>query len=608
MNMDTGYRKQRPGRWLTRFAAALFTVWLLQGCFSGAPDEATTARSGEAGGEAIDPNVGNIDSSNEEYQFGMIRNGVFTKGVVDVGLDELAAGGSASLSVAVVDATGTPISKQFEVSFNSVCNTNGLAKIESPVMTINGVATTTYQAKGCSGDDVITARLTVADSAGETTELQAIGTIKVKAADLGSIEFISAEPSTIALKGMGGAGLSHTATVRFRVLNVVGGPAANQLVKFSLNTEVGGIALQPAEGRTDNEGYVQTVVEAGNVHTSVRVTAQTQSPTGEVIKSQSSKLVISTGIPDQNSVSLSLSVHNPEAWSYDGEEVDVNVYASDRYNNPVPDGTTVAFYSELGQIQPSCQTTDGFCSVKWRSSNPRVRGIEATDEVSRSAITAVMIGEDSFVDLDGDGLYSASDRLETDEGEVFEDWLEGAIGTSASYDAVERYLDFDKNGQRDADGDGLFTGLGCLSGCATDGNGNKIELKHVFDRTVLVMAESSLQITHNVAGNQISLNKGTGPTSASFTVTIRGSENGQVPPAGTKVSVETDIGKLYGPTSFEMPSSNSRLPVTLGFTLSADDVTETKRGRIELKATTPKGVVNFGPSIGVSVTVAAPPP
>ncbi len=603
MNMNRVFQEERLGRWLMQSVAMLLLAVLLQGCLGGGSEQSTTTASGDGdagGGATIDANVGAIDSSNETYQFGMIRNGSFTQGAIDVGLDELAAGGSVSLSVAVVDATGTPVSKRFDVSFNSVCNSNGLAAIESPVATVNGVATTTYQAKGCSGEDVITARLTIDQASGESTELQAIGKIRVKSADLGSIEFVSAEPSTIALKGMGGAGLSHTATVRFRVLNVVGGPAANQRVKFALNTSVGGIALQPSEGRTDNEGYVQTVVEAGNVHTSVRVTAETQSATGEVIKSQSSKLVISTGIPDQNSVSLSLSVHNPEAWSYDGVDVDVNVYASDRYNNPVPDGTTVSFYTELGQVQPSCQTEDGFCTVKWRSSNPRVRGIEAAGETGRAAITAVMIGEDSFVDLDGDGLYGVGDRLETDEGEVFEDWVEGAV---ASFDAVEPFLDFNGNGQRDADGDGLFTGLGCRSGCAKDGAGNNVELKHVFDRTVLVLAESALSVTHDVVGNQINLDKGAGPTSASFTVTVRGLQHGQVPPAGTQISVETDIGKLYGPTSFEMPSSNSKVPVTLGFTLSAEGVTESKAGRIELKATTPKGVVSYGPSIGVSVTV-----
>ncbi len=592
------------GQWRIGWLAVIAVLVSMQGCLSSTQDGAVDGRSANTTGtegETISANESAVESTSEKYQFGMIKNGTFTKGKVDVGVAELAAGGSASLTVAVVDATGTPVSDQFDVTFNSPCNGNGLAAIASPVKTINGVATSTYQAKGCSGDDVITARIAIDKDSGD--ELQALGTIKVQPADLGSIEFLSTEPSTIALRGMSGVGLSHTSTVRFRVVNATGGPVANQEVTFSLNTSVGGIELQPDRGRTDAQGVVQTVVQAGDVHTSVRVTAETQGTTGEIIRTQSSQLVISTGIPDQDSVSLSLSVHNPEAMGYDGEAVDVNVYASDRYNNPVPDGTAVSFYTELGQIEPSCQTKNGFCSVKWRSSNPRnlddpndVADL-AQRQVGRSAITAVMIGEDSFIDQDGDGVFSTADLLKTDEGEVFQDWREGAIDAAPSHEAFEPFLDFNKDGERNPDGDGKFTGLGCKSGCSG------ALLKHVYDRAVLVMAESGLSLTHDVAGNQISLNKANGEVSRSFTVTVKGAAYGQVPPAGTTVSVSTDVGKLYGPTSFKMPSSNSRVPVQLGYTLSVDEVSESKSGRIEIKATTPKGVVSYGYTIGVSVIV-----
>ncbi len=593
--MNKGMQESVAGAWRKGWVIpAMITAVLLQGCFSSAADDTATGRSGSGagdGGETINADASAVNSSSESYRIGMIRDGVFTEGKIDVGIEELSAGGSVGLSVAIVDATGTPVSKAFNVTFNSVCNTNGLAEISPAVSTNNGVATATYQAKGCSGEDVITARARVdagtgsSSGSGTDKELQALGSVKVKPADLGAVEFVSATPTTIALKGMGGAGLSHTSTVRFRVLNAVGGPVANQPVKFSLNTAVGGIELQPAEGRTDSQGFVQTVVEAGDVHTSVRVTAETQSATGEIIKTQSSQLVISTGIPDQDSVSLSLSVHNPEAWGYDGEQVDVNVYASDRYNNPVPDGTSVSFYTELGQIEPSCLTQNGFCSVKWTSSNPR-------QDQGRSTITAVMIGEDTFVDLDGDGLYDDSDDLTTDEGEVWEDWNE-----NGQYDASsERFLDFNRNGQLDADGDGKFTGLGCQSGCSVDAEGNNIELKHVFDRAVLVMAESGLNIV--VSRSSISLDKTNGPSSASFTVTISGAINGQTPPFETSVSVSTDVGKLYGPTDYKVPSNNGG-PITLSFVVDAGDLTEAKSGRIEITATTPKGVKN-GTSIGIT--------
>lgn len=577
-------------------------LFAVSGCFSSG-SEGVAGSSSTTGGETIVAGGGTIDSSSESYRIGSLKEGVFSQGAVGVDIAEVSAGGSAGLSVAVVDSTDTPVTQSFSVTFNSPCNADGRAEISSPVKTDNGVATATYQAKGCSGEDVITARVTI----DEDTELSAQASISVKAADLGAIEFVSAAPTTIALKGMGGAALTHTSTVKFRVVNTVGGPVANQDVRFSLNTSVGGIALQPDTGKTDSNGIVQTVVEAGNVHTTVRVTAETEGATGETIKSQSSQLVISTGIPDQDSVSLSMDVANPEAWGYDGEAVKVTVHASDRYNNPVPDGTAVSFYTELGQITPSCQTKGGVCVATWISSNPRNPG-DPAGQVGRSTITAVLIGEDSFVDLDGDGLYSAIDTLKTDEGEVFQDWIErplAEVGLPAVYDSSETFLDFNKNGVRDADGDGLFTGLGCLSGCTKDSTTNKnIELKHVSDSSVLVMAESGLSLTHDVAGNQITLDTTKGQIRQSFSVTIKGAVNGQVPPAGTKVNVSSDLGKLYGPTSFEMPSSNSRFPVVLFYSLDVSEVSESKSGTIEISATTPKKVVSFGPTISLSVIVA----
>ena len=114
--------------------------------------------------------------------------------------------------------------------------------------------------------------------------------------------------------------------------------------------------ITPATATSNNQGYVQTVVNSGTVATTVRVTATTQGSNGAVISSQSNVLVVSTGKPDQDSFSLSASVLNVEGWDYDGAKVTVTARLADAFNNPVPDGTAVVFTAEGGSIESSCQT------------------------------------------------------------------------------------------------------------------------------------------------------------------------------------------------------------------------------------------------------------
>lgn len=64
-----------------------------------------------------------------------------------------------------------------------------------------------------------------------------------------------------------------------------------------------------------------------NVATHVRVKATVQST---AITTVSDNIVISTGLPDQNSFSLSVDVFNPEGWQYDGGEASKCYYQSCR--------------------------------------------------------------------------------------------------------------------------------------------------------------------------------------------------------------------------------------------------------------------------------------
>ncbi|HRX88166.1 MAG TPA: Ig-like domain-containing protein, partial [Steroidobacteraceae bacterium] len=370
----------------------------------------------------------------------------FQSGIIGIANNMLSAGGSTSLTAVLQQSDGTLYQQAANVSFSSPCAASGRATIQSPVTTSTGIASTTYVATGCSGSDVISASATIGG-----IQLSASGSVTVATAAIGSIEFVSATPTNVALRGTGAPGRSETSTVVFRVLDSSGGPRADADVDFSLNTTVGGIALNPTTARSDANGRVQTVVQAGDSATTVRVTARVLNTT-PAISTQSSQLTITTGVPDDDSLSLAVACPNVEALSYDGVPVTVTARLADRFNNPVPDGTAVTFNTEGGRIGGQCTTATtptegGVCAVTWTSSAPRPSN-------GRVTLIATAIGEETFTDANGNGAFDNGETF-IDRAERFRDDNENGV-----YDSGEYFYDFNTNGIRDP-ADGLFNGLLC---------------------------------------------------------------------------------------------------------------------------------------------------
>jgi hypothetical protein len=317
-------------------------------------------------------------------------------------------------------------------------------------MAATGSATVSYTANGCVGADVITATTTALNKV-----LTASATITVQAAAVGAIQFISATPTNIALKGTGGAGRPESSTVVFQVKDAASAPRAGADVQFSLNTSVGGITLNPTSGlaTTDANGNAQIVVNAGTVATSVRITA-TVVGTTPGISTQSSQLTITTGIPAAATFSLAVQCQNVYGWDVDGTIVPVTARLADRFNNPVPDGTAVTFTTEGGSIAAQCTTTttpseSGVCTVNWRSSNPRPAN-------GRSTIFAKAIGEESFTDSNGNGSFDPGESF-VDLSEPFRDDNENGVYDSS---IGEDFFDFNNDQVRNGP-DGLFNGVLC---------------------------------------------------------------------------------------------------------------------------------------------------
>lgn len=525
---------------------------------------------------------GGSTSTDTGIRIGSGTGSAFVEGVLNVAATTaLSAGGSTSVTVTLVTSTGAPYTTATDVAFTSDCAAQGLATLTSPVSTSNGSATSTYTAIGCSGTDTITATATVGSDL-----LAASDTVAVAAAEIGSVQFVSASPTTIGLKGTGGAGLQETSTVTFKVINESGGPVIGQNVTFSLSTDVGGITFSPTEGETGADGKVSTVVQSGSIATPVRVIAVVDDTT---IQTQSDQLTITTGIPVAGGLSLSLETFNPEAFNYDGVDVQAFANVMDRFHNPVPNGTVVNFRTEAGRIVGSCTTTDGSCAATWTSQNAELAGGDA-DGVS--TILAYAIGEESFDDENGNGRYDDDDTFTTDLDEAFVDY-----DFDGTRDAGEPFIDFNVDGTYDAAGDGEFNGVLCEHSTDCSTNTSLI----VSDRARIVMSTSAADIRFYTDGTlatelvpfvdaDLTVRDGAADT---ITILVQ-DENTNIMPAGTTITVTVASGaEVSGTTSFVVPNaaSLSGTVITLGFS-DADPVAAADSrgaGFVDVVVTTPGG-------------------
>lgn len=534
-------------------------------------------------------------SQSTTVQMGNGNGANFQAGVIDVSNTQLSAGGSTSLSVSLVQSDGTLYTGSADISFNSPCVANGTAEIRqngtavSKVTTTTGVATVTYVAMGCSGDDVITATSSV-----NSQSLSASGTVTVAQATVGSIEFVSAMPTNIALKGTGDASRPESSTVVFRVKDASNGAVQGADVSFALNTSVGGIALTSTTATSDSQGLVQTVVNAGTVATSVKVTA-TVTSANQPISTQSSQLTVTTGIPTDDSFSLAVKCFNIEGWDYDGVITQVTARLGDRFQNPVPDGTAVTFTSEGGNIQSQCttQTTSsegGVCSVNFRSSNPRPAD-------GRVTILAKAIGEESFNDANGNGAFDNGETF-TDLSEPYRDDNE-----NGQYDVGEDFFDFNNNQNRDGP-DGLFNGVLCNDTSGRCG-GTSTRSLGIGEQNVIILSGSTPTLT-DPSGAALPSSITMSPNSAyALNVWMR-DLHGNIMPGGTTIAVTASGSGLQvtQPSSFDVPcsaiSAGTPFPgiTTYGFTVTSGSTTGS--GVITLTITTPKGLVTTK-QISVSV-------
>jgi hypothetical protein len=536
----------------------------------------------------------------------------------------LSAGGNAQLSVVILNAEGDRVVTAEDVRFSSGCIAAGLATINPTVaQSVNGQASTLYSAEGCSGTDNITASLVGANA-------QAFGTMTIAGPTTNSVNFISAEPLLIVLRGTGGQGRDETSSVVFEVADGAGNPLSGVNVGFSLTTTIGGLSLSKTSALSDGDGRVTVTVQAGDIPTVVRVLATVDIGGGNVVTTVSDLMTVTTGLPDQDSISLAVGdCGDGDSFVVDGAMKifllcrELTVAMADKFNNPVVDGTAAVFTTEYGSIVGSCTTANGTCSVEWRSQEPRFPTLTTgqayvvgpASSVScpsfpgpgpipcpedlgsirggRSAILVTAIGEESFIDRNGNGVMDQAEQnlfqnmpeafLDNNEDGVYTPALPQCAGGAMTLECIsgeeETFSDFNANNMYDLnDTPALYNGLLCP--VAGDGVWCSRKLINVRASHVVTLGDAPDWYFRFDSIFQVG-------TSETVTMYIADTYNNP-PPAGATVTVTAkDNCKVVGKTAFDIFNYPTSGAYFFTFSTSSEIKVPPEAGSVEIALSTP---------------------
>lgn len=363
---------------------------------------------------------------------------------LNLGSTSLAAFGNRPISVKTtingVPATNTSVA----ITFNASCGSTSPATV---TIDATGTASTTYTASlaTCAGTNV-----SISASAAGATPVS--GIIAIASSIATNVQFVSATPQLIYLKDSVG---TTQAQVVFKVVDSNGNPLQNKKLRLSLSNTSTGVTLDtvgntaPVDLTTDNLGLVSAAVFSGTIPTSlnVKATLLDSNNTTTNVFSNSNLLTVASGRPTQRSLSLALGKLSIEGFDIDGETTTVTLAMADRQGNPVPPGTQVNFVAESGvllpavcfvpPVTPATESSPAIptssCTVNFKSAGTRTAN-------GRVSILAYVVGEEDFVDINGNNVYDFGIDTFTglDLGRAFRDDNSQSIsGANGSYDAGE---------------------------------------------------------------------------------------------------------------------------------------------------------------------------
>ena len=334
----------------------------------------------------------------------------------------------------------------------------------------------------------------------------------------------------------------------------------------------------------------------------------------------------SVGVPDQNSLSISLSELNTRGFNFDGTEVTVTARLADQLNNnsTIPDGTEVFFATEGGAIEPMCVTVGGACSVTWTSQNPRPNpGLAILDPLGsgemiqeysagRATLLVWTLGTESFIDNNSNGLFDDGDTQINDIGEPFLDKNENGtreideefvnfpipqLGFSGTYDPA----------------DGLYSGVNCSHSTLCDAD----QSLFIFETFELIMSTDGAFATRvqpttdywePIPGaTSETLNAST--TTTFYFIIMDG--NGNPPIIGTTITATTNVGELVGNLGDTIGNSTAAIgnsTAAMGLTASGGLRSRYPLGSEIFEITVKPAPDNENPEDGTLVITVTTPP
>jgi len=471
----------------------------------------------------------------------------------------LTFGGTASIRATVTDKDGANVSDGTIVSF--AVTDAALGTITPLTTTSNGIATVLFTAgKNVPGPTTITAQSGPARSDP--------GVMTVVAPLNGSIEFLSASPQVIGIKGSGQGETSHVA---FTVKDVQGNPVINGVkIDFTLSGPGGGAYIGTSTGSTSaegstNGGVATVILNSGSVAGPVTIRASVKNTP---LSSSSPTISIGGGVASGSHFNLAASRLNLPGLIYSGRQSTISAFIADRFGNfNVLKGTSVSFYTEAGAIDRSSVTDgNGGASVVLRTQLPDpVVVASAPNPVNgHVSILATVMGEEGFDDVNGNGLYDSGDGFDPllhDLPEPFIDVNSDGSRSDGTINALtlpfEMYIDANGNGRYDGKNN-IWDGPGCPdAGCQKS--------KMIYDHIDLAFTGGPTfancvlaPITFVASGGFVG-----------FTFTL-GDKNLNALVPGTTITFKNEGGKLLGQTTFTLLDQVGG-PTVIGFALLDDN-------------------------------------
>jgi hypothetical protein len=389
--------------------------------------------------------------------------------------------GTSTIEATVKDASGNNVADGTVVNFST---TFSGATLTPQASTVSGKAQATFTAGATSGTATVSITSGSASASVDITVLPS--------SSAGTIEFVSADPTVIAVKGSGG---DETSIITFKVTDSTGQPIADGTqVSFTVVGPGGGEIVSPSIVGTSG-GNAVTVLQSGTKAGPVTVIATATldpGPPPVVISSSSTNVSIGGGVPNWTHLSVATSTFNLPGLSCYGEKGTITAFVADRFGNPVPENTTVSFFTEAGAIVTSGLTNEfGQAVANIITQGPAPRDVKPapyyeneivdpygkpqperfwnddlfTPGIVRNprdgllTIIVMTLGEEGYEDANGNGVYDAGENF-VDLPEPFLD-----VNDNEKWDPAEPYTDSNGNGRYDpperyldAGVDGIFSG------------------------------------------------------------------------------------------------------------------------------------------------------